>query len=121
MLAGGFGGTFGDMMLHSLDTVKTRQQGDPHMPPKYTTLGNSYRTIWRQEGLRRGLYGGVLPAFLGSYAGTVIYFGAYEFSKRNMIDAGLSPFLAYTSAGEKDARPFLQCISTDKANYDHQE
>lgn len=63
MLAGGIGGTTGDMLMHSLDTVKTRQQGDPHMPPKYTSMGSTYYTIWRQEGFRKGLYGGVKPAF----------------------------------------------------------
>lgn len=99
MLAGGIGGTTGDMLMHSLDTVKTRQQGDPHMPPKYTSLGNTYYTIWRQEGLRRGLYGGVQPAFLGSFSGTVAFFGAYEWSKRWMIDSGVTPAVAYFTAG----------------------
>ncbi|CAO2653435.1 Nn.00g028460.m01.CDS01 [Neocucurbitaria sp. VM-36] len=99
MLAGGIGGTTGDMLMHSLDTVKTRQQGDPHMPPKYTSMGNTYYTIWRQEGIRKGLYGGVQPAFLGSFAGTVCFFGAYEWSKRTMIDYGIAPSLAYFAAG----------------------
>ena len=99
MLAGGLGGTTGDMLMHSLDTVKTRQQGDPHMPPKYTSMGNTYYTIWRQEGVRRGLYGGVTPAFLGSFSGTVIFFGTYEWSKRRMIDAGVTPWLSYLTAG----------------------
>ncbi|KAF2849491.1 mitochondrial carrier protein-like protein [Plenodomus tracheiphilus IPT5] len=99
MLAGGVGGTTGDMLMHSLDTVKTRQQGDPHMPPKYTSMGSTYYTIWRQEGIRRGLYGGVQPAFLGSFAGTVCFFGAYEWSKRTMIDNGVAPSIAYFSAG----------------------
>lgn len=99
MLAGGIGGTTGDMLMHSLDTVKTRQQGDPHMPPKYTSLGNTYYTIWRQEGLRRGLYGGVQPAFLGSFSGTVAFFGAYEWSKRLMINNEVTPAIAYFTAG----------------------
>ncbi|KAB2104944.1 hypothetical protein AG0111_0g7012 [Alternaria gaisen] len=99
MLAGGIGGTTGDMLMHSLDTVKTRQQGDPHMPPKYTSMGNTYYTIWRQEGFRKGLYGGVQPAFLGSFAGTVCFFGAYEWTKRTMIDNGVAPSVAYFSAG----------------------
>ncbi|KAL6704959.1 hypothetical protein ACN47E_007504 [Coniothyrium glycines] len=99
MLAGGIGGTTGDMLMHSLDTVKTRQQGDPHMPPKYTSMGSTYYTIFRQEGLRRGLYGGVQPAFLGSFTGTVCFFGAYEWSKRTMIDHGVAPSVAYFSAG----------------------
>ncbi|KAI4927245.1 uncharacterized protein J4E92_006412 [Alternaria infectoria] len=99
MLAGGIGGTTGDMLMHSLDTVKTRQQGDPHMPPKYTSMGNTYYTIWRQEGFRKGLYGGVKPAFLGSFSGTVCFFGAYEWTKRTMIDYGVAPSVAYFSAG----------------------
>ncbi|KAF2472775.1 mitochondrial carrier protein-like protein [Lindgomyces ingoldianus] len=99
MLAGGIGGTTGDMLMHSLDTVKTRQQGDPHMPPKYTSMGNTYYTIWRQEGIRKGLYGGVQPAFLGSFSGTVLFFGAYEWSKRTMIDYGIAPSISYFTAG----------------------
>ncbi|KAF1992442.1 putative mitochondrial carrier protein [Aulographum hederae CBS 113979] len=99
MLAGGIGGTTGDMLMHSLDTVKTRQQGDPHVPPKYTSMGSSYNTIWRQEGIRRGLYGGVAPAFLGSFSGTVIFFGTYEWSKRQLLDMGVNPSLAYLTGG----------------------
>ncbi|KAK5116580.1 hypothetical protein LTR85_009205 [Meristemomyces frigidus] len=99
MLAGGIGGTMGDMLMHSLDTVKTRQQGDPHMPPRYTSMGNTYYTIFRQEGVRRGLYGGVQPAFLGSFGGTLIFFGCYEWSKRHLLDAGMNPSLAYLTAG----------------------
>jgi hypothetical protein len=107
MIAGGLGGTSGDMLMHSLDTVKTRQQGDPHMPPKYTSLGSSYRKIFKQEGLRRGLYGGWLPALLGSFPGTVIFFGTYEWSKRHMVDAGVQPHLAYLTAGPSSPPPLL--------------
>jgi Mitochondrial carrier protein len=99
MIAGGLGGTTGDMLMHSLDTVKTRQQGDPHIPPKYTSMSSSYATILRQEGLRRGLYGGWLPAMLGSFPGTVIFFGTYEYSKRHLIDYGVTPWIAYLSSG----------------------
>jgi len=99
MLAGGLGGTTGDMLMHSLDTVKTRQQGDPHMPPKYTSLGSSYWTILRQEGVPKGLYGGGLPAFLGSFTGTLVFFGAYEFTKRSMLDMGVNPSITYLTAG----------------------
>ncbi|RDL31432.1 uncharacterized protein BP5553_09641 [Venustampulla echinocandica] len=99
MIAGGLGGTTGDLLMHSLDTVKTRQQGDPHNPPKYSTMGTSYTTILRQEGIRRGLYGGWVPAMLGSFPGTIIFFGTYEYSKRHMIDYGITPQIAYLSSG----------------------
>ncbi|PGH05778.1 hypothetical protein GX51_02749 [Blastomyces parvus] len=99
MIAGGIGGTSGDLLMHSLDTVKTRQQGDPHFPPKYTSMSSSYVTILRQEGIRRGLYSGVTPAFLGSFPGTVIFFGMYEYSKRHMLDAGINPSISYLAGG----------------------
>ena len=99
MIAGGIGGTSGDMLMHSLDTVKTRQQGDPHMPPKYTSMSSSYATIFREEGIRRGLYSGVTPALFGSFPGTVIFFGTYEWSKRHMLDAGINPSIAYLTGG----------------------
>ena len=99
MIAGAIGGTTGDLLMHSIDTVKTRQQGDPHIPPKYNTMSSSYRTIFRQEGLRRGLYGGVVPAFMGSFPGTIIFFGTYEYSKRHLIDAGVNHQLAYLAGG----------------------
>ncbi|KAM4060378.1 mitochondrial carrier protein [Hirsutella rhossiliensis] len=99
MIAGGIGGSTGDLLMHSLDTVKTRQQGDPNVPSKYSSLGQSYYTIWRQEGIRRGLYGGWLPALGGSFPGTVLFFGTYEWSKRFLLDRGLQHHLAYLSAG----------------------
>ena len=99
MLAGGLGGTSGDMLMHSLDTVKTRQQGDPHFPPKYTTMSSTYSTIFRQEGIPRGLYSGVTPALIGSFPGTVIFFGTYEWSKRYMIDHGVLPSVSYFASG----------------------
>lgn len=99
MLAGGIGGTSGDMLMHSLDTVKTRQQGDLRLPPRYTTLSSSYMTIWRQEGILRGLYSGVVPAFLGSFPGTLIFFGVYEAAKRNLLDRGCNATLAYLAGG----------------------
>lgn len=98
MLAGGLGGTTGDIMMHSLDTVKTRQQGAPNIL-KYATTGNAYSTIFREEGLRKGLYGGVAPAFMGSLPGTMIFFGSYEYSKRTLIDIGCPSAVAYLIGG----------------------
>lgn len=100
MLAGGIGGTCGDMLMHSLDTVKTRQQGDPNFPPKYASMTSSYATITRQEGILRGLYGGVTPALIGSFPGTVIFFGVYEFTKRQLLDRGINQNLAYLTGGK---------------------
>jgi hypothetical protein len=112
MLAGGLGGSSGDMLMHSLDTVKTRQQGDPHIPPKYTSMSASYSKIFRQEGIRRGLYSGVTPAFLGSFPGTVVFFGVYEYTKRHMLDAGVNPSMSYLAGGKTNPHcPFAEVLT----------
>jgi hypothetical protein len=36
---------------------------------------------------------------LGSFPGTIIFFGTYEYSKRHMIDFGIRPQLAYLTGG----------------------
>ena len=99
MIAGGLGGTTGDMLMHSVDTVKTRQQGDPYMPPRYGSMSATYAKIFRQEGFMRGLYSGVTPALLGSFPGTLIFFGIYEYTKRSLLDCGLAPSLSYLTSG----------------------
>lgn len=114
MIAGGLGGTMGDMLMHSLDTVKTRQQGDPHLPPKYTSMASTSYTIWRQEGVVRGLYSGVTPAFIGSFTGTVIFFGAYEWTKRRLIDMGLTPDLSYLTAGQYSSSIIMLTIDISR-------
>lgn len=97
MLAGGLGGSSGDMLMHSIDTVKTRQQGSAH--PSSSSLPALYTHIYRTEGLRRGLYAGVTPAFWGSFPGTIIFFGTYEYSKRALLDGGCNSTLSYLASG----------------------
>lgn len=112
MLAGGIGGSSGDVLMHSLDTVKTRQQGDPHLPPKYTTLSNSYATIFRQEGVRRGLYGGFGAMMLGSFPGTFIFFGCYEYCKRQMLDYKVNASIAYLTSGRSRHAESVSCADS---------
>ncbi|SCU89679.1 LAME_0E04918g1_1 [Lachancea meyersii CBS 8951] len=85
VLAGGIGGAIGDSVMHSLDTVKTRQQGAPNAV-KYRHMLSAYKTIFVEEGFRKGLYGGYSAAMIGSMPSAAIFFGTYEFLKRKMID-----------------------------------
>lgn len=99
VLAGGIGGIIGDSSMHSLDTVKTRQQGAP-MTPKYKNMTTAYRTIFLEEGIARGLYGGYFAAMLGSFPSAAIFFGTYEWCKRKMIgDLGFNDTVSHLSAG----------------------
>lgn len=55
------------LLYCSVDTVKTRLQGQPHTRvQKYTSMVQAYKLILRQEGVMRGLYAGVTPAMIGS-------------------------------------------------------
>lgn len=84
-LAGGLGGVIGDSVMHSLDTVKTRQQGAPNIT-KYRNMWQAYRTIYLEEGICRGLYSGYTAAMLGSLPSAAVFFGSYEYTKRLLID-----------------------------------
>lgn len=99
MLAGGLGGVVGDSSMHSLDTVKTRQQG-LLFNPKYKNMIPAYLTIFKEEGFFRGLYGGYTPAILGSLPSTAAFFGTYEYTKRRFInDYNMNETVSYFIAG----------------------
>lgn len=99
MLAGGLGGIVGDTSMHSLDTVKTRQQGFPNNI-KYKNMIPAYSTILKEEGFFRGLYGGYLPAILGLFPSTAAFFGTYEYTKRVLIgEYGFNETVTYFIAG----------------------
>lgn len=98
-LAGGLGGVIGDSVMHSLDTVKTRQQGAPNIT-KYRNMWQAYKTIYVEEGVFRGLYSGYTAAMLGSLPSAAIFFGSYEYTKRLLIDQwNLNDSFSHLTAG----------------------
>lgn len=98
-LAGGLGGLIGDSSMHSLDTVKTRQQGASHIN-KYRSTWAAYGTIFREEGFFRGLYGGYSAAMLGSLPSSAVFFLSYEAIKRYQInELGIPETPAFLAAG----------------------
>ena len=98
-LAGAIGGVLGDTSVHSLDTVKTRQQG-AYDVPKYKGTFHAYKTIWREEGFFRGLYSGYSAAMLGSLPSSAAFFFVYEGVKRIAIDdLHFNESVSYLGAG----------------------
>ena len=106
---------------NSVDTVKTRLQGQPlhRSTLKYNNMVQAYKLIHREEGILRGLYSGITPAMLGSsknnslkvyiphsksphlsiVPGTALYFGIYEFAKRNLTANSIPDVFAHLAAG----------------------
>ncbi|ORX61402.1 mitochondrial carrier [Hesseltinella vesiculosa] len=100
IIAGGIGGATADFLMHSVDTVKTRLQGQPHhRAVKYHNMIQAYRLILKEEGVVRGLYAGITPAMLGSVPGTMIYFAIYEFTKRNLTANSVPEVVSHLAAG----------------------
>ncbi|KAG2234845.1 mitochondrial carrier domain-containing protein [Thamnidium elegans] len=101
IVAGGLGGSLADCLMHSVDTVKTRLQGQPlhRSTIKYTNMVQAYKLIYKEEGIVRGLYSGITPAMLGSVPGTALYFGIYEFTKRNLTANSIPDVVAHLAAG----------------------
>jgi hypothetical protein len=99
MLAGGVGGTAADALLHGLDTLKTRMQGQlTTKSNKYTGILPSLRIILAEEGIK-GLFGGFTASMMGSVGATTVYFGLYECIKRSFVDQGFNATSSYFIAG----------------------
>ncbi|KAI9264370.1 mitochondrial carrier domain-containing protein [Phascolomyces articulosus] len=100
IVAGAIGGASGDFLMHSVDTVKTRVQGQPHHRPlKYHNMVQAYRLIWKEEGVLRGLYAGITPAMLGSIPATTLYFSVYEATKRTLTGYHVPEVVSHLTAG----------------------
>ncbi|XP_008829046.1 mitochondrial 2-oxodicarboxylate carrier isoform X3 [Nannospalax galili] len=86
--------------MHPLDVVKTRfqiqrQAVDPH---SYKSLGDSFRVIFRTEGIF-GFYKGILPPILAETPKRAVKFSTFEQYKKLLGHVSVSPALTYTIAG----------------------
>ena len=94
-LAGGLAGSFATMLLYPIDTVKTMRQSD-------RTLNNigAALSILRARGIMK-IYAGLLPATIGSFASSAIYFGSYEAAKQLLQTTTLGPLCFAASLGRQ--------------------
>ena len=79
-LAGGLAGGLTNGLLHPIDTAKTLRQQQPNV---YRTTFAALCSTISQRG-PGALYGGFIPAILGSIPSSAIYFGTYESVKRRL-------------------------------------
>uniref|UniRef100_A0A8C3PB54 Mitochondrial 2-oxodicarboxylate carrier n=1 Tax=Chrysemys picta bellii TaxID=8478 RepID=A0A8C3PB54_CHRPI len=87
-------------LMHPLDVVKTRfqiQRGKTD-PTSYKSLGDSFRTIFRTEGLF-GFYKGILPPIMAETPKRAVKFFTFEQYKKLLGHASLSPGLTFAVAG----------------------
>ncbi|XP_066550274.1 mitochondrial 2-oxodicarboxylate carrier isoform X2 [Amia ocellicauda] len=100
IMAGGSAGLVEICLMHPLDVVKTRfqiQRGKSD-PNSYKSLGDCFRTIFRNEGLI-GFYKGILPPILAETPKRAVKFFTFEQYKKLLGFTPLSPGLALSVAG----------------------
>ncbi|XP_073924240.1 mitochondrial 2-oxodicarboxylate carrier isoform X7 [Castor canadensis] len=100
VVAGGSAGLIEICLMHPLDVVKTRFQiqrcaTDPN---SYKSLGDSFRMIFRTEGLF-GFYKGILPPILAETPKRAVKFFTFEQYKKLLGYMSLSPALTFAIAG----------------------
>jgi solute carrier family 25 S-adenosylmethionine transporter 26 len=77
LVAGGVAGTFTDIALFPIDTIKTRLQSG---------IGGVGTASGGIRGMFRGVYQGIGPAALASAPAAALFFGSYEYGKRIFPD-----------------------------------
>lgn len=82
LIAGGLAGLCCDLVLHPVDTVKCRLQAQKGPPFRYRSMIHGFRSIFAQEGIRRGLYAGFGAVLAGSIPTHAIMFATYKSVKR---------------------------------------
>lgn len=80
-IAGGLAGLCCDMILHPIDTIKSRLHVQKGPPFKYRSMFHAFTLVTRQEG-RRGLYAGFGAVLAGSVPSHACMFAAYKACKR---------------------------------------
>ncbi|XP_072221181.1 mitochondrial 2-oxodicarboxylate carrier isoform X1 [Leuresthes tenuis] len=100
IIAGGSAGLVEICLMHPLDVVKTRfqiQRGASD-PASYKSLGDCFRTIFRNEGIF-GFYKGILPPILAETPKRAVKFFTFEQYKKLLNLTPLSPGVALSVAG----------------------
>uniref|UniRef100_A0A4W6C0G2 Mitochondrial 2-oxodicarboxylate carrier n=1 Tax=Lates calcarifer TaxID=8187 RepID=A0A4W6C0G2_LATCA len=100
IIAGGSAGLVEICLMHPLDVVKTRfqiQRGSSD-PTSYKSLGDCFRTIFRNEGVF-GFYKGILPPILAETPKRAVKFFTFEQYKKALNLTPLSPGVALSAAG----------------------
>jgi len=88
LLAGLLSGASSAAICNPTDVIKIRFQGDPSpagQPRRYSSLRSAFVTIWRNEGLRNGLYKGVFTTTARSAVLSATQLASYDTFKHNIF------------------------------------
>ena len=85
-LSGICGSSFGKFFVHPIDTIKAKLQVQRYDRNGNRSIINSiFKETMRVEGIK-GLYRGFGISLFGSMPAAGLYFGSYEFFKKNTLE-----------------------------------
>ena len=79
--AGAVAGLAAQTVVYPLDLVRRRMQMHDGRLPRYSSPLDAVLTIWREEGLRLGLYRGLSLNYLKTLPNVAIYMSLYDIAK----------------------------------------
>ena len=82
--SGAFAGLLAQTISYPLDVVRRRMQIDPAYSPRYRGIWHALITIFREEGLKRGLYKGVSMNWLKGPIAVGTSFTVFETLKKQI-------------------------------------
>lgn len=80
-MAGGLAGAVGTTLLHPVDCAKTVRQANPQ---EFSSVQQALRSLITKGPFGR-IYAGVIPAAVGAFPSSALYFGAYESMKSLLL------------------------------------
>jgi hypothetical protein len=96
---GAFGGFLQTFAVTPTDLIKCRLQvQDGHQNNHYRGPVDCFKHVYQIHGIR-GLYWGLAPTMCREVFSYAVYFAAYEYMKRKLMEMEYSPNTAMLSAG----------------------
>lgn len=81
-LSGTISGSISKLLTHPMDTIKANLQ--VNQDKKFQGISNIFNKTYKEEGIK-GFYKGISISVIGSIPASGLYFGSYEYAKKNLI------------------------------------
>eukprot|EP00123_Amoebidium_parasiticum_P010857 comp20364_c0_seq1/m.25723 comp20364_c0_seq1/g.25723 ORF comp20364_c0_seq1/g.25723 comp20364_c0_seq1/m.25723 type:complete len:298 (-) comp20364_c0_seq1:322-1215(-) len=87
--SGAAAGVVAQTVVYPFDVIRRRTQTHTGAKPLYNSVLDAFRTIIREEGIRKGLYRGLTLNFLKTMPNVAIYMSVYDYLKIQLTRANI--------------------------------
>lgn len=81
-LSGTISGSISKLLTHPMDTIKAKMQ--VYQDKKFEGIMSIFKKTYSEEGIK-GFYKGINISVVGSIPASGLYFGSYEYAKKNLL------------------------------------